>query len=158
MLLQEFDCEIKDKKGSKHLVVDHLSSILYHRENESSVSGCFLDEQLYVVHPDPWYADIVNYLVAGRIPEGWTKNNRDRFFHLVKLFIWDVPYLFKYCSDQVFRRCISDHEVRSVLSFYHDPAYGGDFSGRKTAAKALQCGFYWLTLFKDAFEYCKSCL
>ena len=135
LLLQEFDCEIKDKKGSENFVADHLSRIL--SESESSVSGCFPDEQLYAVHPDPWYADIVNYLVAGRIPEVWTKNDKDRFFHLVKFFVWDDPYLFKYCSDQVFRRCIPDHEIRSVLSFCHDQACGGHFSGKKTAAKIL---------------------
>jgi len=32
----------------------------------------------------------------------------------------------------------------------------GHFSGRKTAAKVLQCRFYRPTLFRDAFEYCKS--
>jgi len=62
----------------------------------------------------------VNYVVVGRIPEDWTKDDKDRFFHLVKLFVVDDPYLFKYCFDQVFRRCIPDHEVRSVLSFCHD--------------------------------------
>ena len=80
-------------------------------------SWFFPYEQLYAIHPDTWYADIVNYLVAGRIPESSTKNDRDRFFHLVKFIVWDDPYLFKYCSDQMFRRCIPDHEVRSVLSF-----------------------------------------
>jgi len=70
LLLQEFDYEIKDKKSSENLVADHLSRILYDRESKSSVSKCFPDEQLYVVHPDPWYADIVNYLVTGKIPEG----------------------------------------------------------------------------------------
>jgi len=99
----------------------------------------------------------VNYLVASRIPEGYSKNDKDRFFHLVKFFIWDKPYLFKYCSDQVFRRCIPDHEMRSVISFCHDQACEGHFSGRKTAAKVLQCGFYKPTLFKHEFEYCKSC-
>jgi len=48
---------------------DHLSRILFDRKSESSISECFPDEQLYAVHPDPWYADIVNYLVDGRIPE-----------------------------------------------------------------------------------------
>jgi len=98
----------------------------------------------------------VNYLIAGSIPEGWTTNDRDRFLHLVKFFVWDNPYLFKYCSDQVFRRCIPDNEVRSVLSFYHDRASEGHFSDRKTAVRVLQCGFYWPTLFRDAFKYCKS--
>ena len=35
----------------------------------------------------------------------------------MKFFIWDDPYFFKYYSDQVFRRCIPDNEVRSVLLF-----------------------------------------
>ena len=60
LLLQEFDCEIKDKKGSENLVADHLSRILYDKESESSVSECFPNKQLYVVHSDPWYVDIVN--------------------------------------------------------------------------------------------------
>jgi len=83
----------------------------------------------------------VNYLVAGAIPEGWNKNDRDRFFHLVKFIIWDDPYLFKYCSDQFFKRCIPDHEVRSLLSFCHDQACRGHFSGKKTIVKVLQCDF-----------------
>ena len=120
LLLQEFDCEIRDKKGSENLVADHLSRIPSDRESELTVSKCFPDEQLYAVHPDLWHADILNSLVTGKIHEGWTKNGRDRFFHLVKFFIWNDPYLFKYYSDQVFRRCILDQEVRSVLSFYHD--------------------------------------
>jgi len=33
----------------------------------------------------------------------------------------------------------------------------GIFSGRKTATKVLQCDFYWPTLFRDTFEYYKSC-
>ena len=99
----------------------------------------------------------MNYLVSSRILEGWTKNDRNRFFHHVKFFVWNDPYLFKYCSDQAFRRCIQDHKAESILSFYHDQASGGHFSGRNTAAKVLQCDFYWPTLFRDAFEYCKTC-
>jgi len=105
---------------------------------------------------DPWYANIVNYLAAGRIPKDWTKNGRDRFFHLVKFNTLDDPYLFKYYSDQVFRKSIPDNKVRSVLSFCYNQACGGHFSGRKTIAKVPQYGFHCPTQFRDAFEYCKS--
>jgi len=58
LLLQKFNCEIRDKKGSENLVADHLSRILYDRESDSTIPECFPNEQLYVVHPNPWYADI----------------------------------------------------------------------------------------------------
>ena len=52
-------------------------------------------------------------------------NDRDRFFRLVKFFVWNDPYFFKYCADQVFRRCILDNEVRSILSFCKTRHVGG---------------------------------
>ena len=65
--------------------------------------------------------------------------------------------MLKYCFDQVFRRYIPNHKVRSVLSFCHNQACGGHFRGKKAATKILQCDFYWPNLFQNAFEYCKSC-
>ena len=52
LLLQEFDFEIRDKKASKNLVVDHLSRISGSKELESQISECFPDEQLFVIHSD----------------------------------------------------------------------------------------------------------
>jgi len=45
-----------------------------------------------------------------------------------------------------------------VFYFYcHELACGGHFGPRKTIKKVLQSGFYWSTLFKDAFEFYKTC-
>jgi hypothetical protein len=76
---------------------------------------------------------------------------------MVKYFFWDDPYLFRYCPDQIIRRCIPEHDQSNVISFCHDHAFGGHFSTKKTIIKILQCGFYWPTLFKDAHTYCTSC-
>ena len=102
---------------------------------EAPISECFPNEQLFVVQSDLWYANIVNYLITSKIPKGWNRDDRARFLHLVKFYIWDDPYLFKYCFDQIVRRCVPDHEIRSVLFFCHDQAYGGHFSGKATTAK-----------------------
>ncbi|KAL4304424.1 hypothetical protein GQ457_10G016670 [Hibiscus cannabinus] len=50
--------------------------------------------------------------------------------------------------------------IRSILghtSFYRRSTCGGHFGGARTAAKVLQSGFYWPTLFKDAYNYYKAC-
>ena len=84
LLLQEFDCEIRDRKGSENLVADHLFRIIV--ESETTIFECFSDKQLLMVQSEPWHADIVNYLVTGEIPMGWNKHDKDRFFSPVKFF------------------------------------------------------------------------
>jgi hypothetical protein len=65
-LLQEFDHEIKDKKGNENVVVDHLSRLLHEEEaDEIPLNENFLDEQQFTVDAKlPWYVDIVNYITA----------------------------------------------------------------------------------------------
>lgn len=75
----------------------------------------------------------------------------------VKHFFWDDPYLFKYFPDQIIRRCVPNNEQKDVISFCHDQACEGHFSAKKTAAKVLQGGFYWSSLFKDCHAYCIAC-
>jgi len=55
------------------------------------------------------------------------------------------------------RRCVDNEEAKKILWQCHNSPYGGHFNGERTAAKVLQSGFYWPTLFKDAYKNCKSC-
>nr|XP_017225158.1 PREDICTED: uncharacterized protein LOC108201377 [Daucus carota subsp. sativus] len=157
LLLQEFDLEIRDKKGCENVVADHLPRLVVESTNDLPLSESFPDEHLLSISTLPWFADIVNYLATGDIPSTWSKNDKAKFFSQVKHFFWDDPYLFKHCPDQIIRRCVPNSEFHSILSFCHDQACGGHFSAKKTAAKILQCGFYWPSLFKDAAEYCSAC-
>ena len=70
LLLQEFNLEIKDKKGKDNLVVDHLSRLEGARD-EVHVNDDFPDEQLLAIADKksvPWFANYVNYLVDKMIP------------------------------------------------------------------------------------------
>ncbi len=158
MLLQEFSLTIKDKKGVENVVADHLSRLTFEDNSDHlPINDEFPDEHLFVISELPWYAHIVNYLVVGEIPKEWSAQDKRKFLVEVRNFYWDDPNLFKYCPDQIIRRCVPNDEITSVLNFCHSEACGGHFSIKKTAAKILQCGFYWPTLFKDTNDFCRTC-
>lgn len=67
-LLSEFDLEIKDKRGIKNHVVDHLSHLV-HVDDVLHLKETFPDEQLFSASAIlPCYANIVNYLVTNMLP------------------------------------------------------------------------------------------
>ncbi|CAN6552294.1 unnamed protein product [Malus baccata var. baccata] len=157
LLLQEFDIEIRDKKGSENVVADHLSRMV-HNEESLPILETFPDEQLLSIKVSaPWYADIVNFLVSKRIPSEFTRHQRDKLRHDARFYVWDDPYLWKFCPDQIIRRCVHDSECHSILSFCHTYACGGHFGTQRTALKVLQCGFYWPSIFKDAKTFFLTC-
>ncbi|CAM8950384.1 unnamed protein product [Rhodiola kirilowii] len=105
----------------------------------------------------PWYADFVNFVVCGIIPHDMNHHQRRKFFSETKRYYWDEPYLYRLCADGLYRTCVAEEEMREILYHCHSSQYGGHGSGAKTASKVLQCGFYWPTLFGDAYEFVKAC-
>ena len=154
LLLQEFDLEILDKKGSENMVADHISRILV-ESNTEPICDKFSDEQLFSISFSnlPWFAHILNYLATEQIFAHWSKKEQNHFFSQIKYYFWEDLELFKYCSDQMIRRCVPENEFQSILTFCHSLACGGHFSRKKIVAKVLQSRFYWPTLFKDAHKF-----
>jgi hypothetical protein len=125
------------------VVADHFSRLIFEDNMEHlPINDEFPDEHLFALSKLPWYAYIVNYLAIGEIPKDWSTLDKRKFLVEVRNFYWDDPNLFKYCPDQIIRRCVPNDEVISVLKFCHSEACGGHFSIKKTAAKILQYGFY----------------
>ncbi|VVA39659.1 PREDICTED: LOW QUALITY PROTEIN, partial [Prunus dulcis] len=120
LLLQEFDLEIRDKKGCEKVVADHLSRIVVEEQGEAvlPLNETFPDEQLYVAQvKEPWYADFVNYLACGVLRNDLTYQDKKKFFSMVKHYVWDEPFLFKHCPDQLIRRCVPEEEQENAFNF-----------------------------------------
>ncbi|XP_062080460.1 uncharacterized protein LOC133785226 [Humulus lupulus] len=159
LLLQEFDMEIWDKKGTENLVADHLSRL----ENEASgvqIDDDFSNEQLFVVSNDEGVS-LVRRLCELFGCEGSTSGDVEttvkEFYSEVKHYYWEEPILYRHFAEQVIWRCVPEVEMQSILTHNHTLQCGGHFGATRTAAKVLQSRFYWPTLFKDANLFVKIC-
>ncbi|XP_022156000.1 uncharacterized protein LOC111022975 [Momordica charantia] len=164
LLLQEFDVDIKDKKGSENLVADQLSRIIKADEGKNAVAirESFLDEQLLTVsytdaqEEEPWFVDIVNFLAVAIRPEGWTKQQLKCFFYECRFYYCDDPILYILGQENILKKCVSNSEASQILKSCHATPYWGHFEGQRIAAKVLQSGYLWPSIFKDANELVKN--
>ncbi|CAH9138601.1 unnamed protein product, partial [Cuscuta epithymum] len=137
LLLQEFDLEIRDKKGCENLVADHLSRLEgTPNPKEEEIRDDFPYEQIMAIKEVqlPWFTDFVNFLAKEIIPPSLTFHQRKKFLSDVKHYYWDEPYLFKHCADGIVRRCVPDEEIMSVLNHCHNLPCGGHHGPDRTAA------------------------
>nr|GFA60449.1 reverse transcriptase domain-containing protein [Tanacetum cinerariifolium] len=82
-------------------------------------------------------------------------NQKQKFFKDVRHYFWDDPYLFKTCADQIIRRCVADKKAIDILNACHSGPTGGHYGANYTAKKVFDSGFYWPSIYKDAFELVK---
>ncbi|GKA31439.1 reverse transcriptase domain-containing protein [Tanacetum coccineum] len=164
LLLQEFDVEIRDKKGAENLAADHLSRLENPHQNEfenKEITETFPLETLGSValrdDSTPWFADFANYHAGNFIVKGMSSQQKNKFFKDVKHYFWDDPFLFKICADQVIRRCVSGQEAFDILKACHSGPTGGHYGANYTAKKVFDSGFYWPTIYKDAHDFVTRC-
>jgi hypothetical protein len=94
-------------------VADHLSCLQFEECVELLISDYLRDDTLLKVSTtDPWYVNIVNYIVAGYIPPGADKKKiiRDNRVHL-----WDEPNLYLVCANGLLKRCMPAFETWMIL-------------------------------------------
>ncbi|PIN12235.1 DNA-directed DNA polymerase [Handroanthus impetiginosus] len=143
LLLQEFDLEIRDRKGTENQIADHLSRLDSPAKTDEPnlINDNFPDEQLLAI-------------VASDVP---CAQQKKKFLFDTRRYFWDDPFLFKQGPDNILRRCVPEIEMNDILEQCHASPYGGHFHGDRTAAKILQSGFFWPNLFKDAHLFVANC-
>ncbi|GJU29913.1 reverse transcriptase domain-containing protein [Tanacetum coccineum] len=152
-------------KGAENYAADHLSRLENPYENvfdPKEINETFPLETLNMVtsHDDQntsWFADIANYHAGNFLIKGMTSQQKRKFFKDIKHYFWDDPYLFRTCADQIIRRCVFGQEALEILKACHEGPTGGHHSANITARKVFDAGFFWPTIYKDAYELIKSC-
>ena len=137
-LLQKFDLEIKDKARAENVVADCLSRLILESQ-DAPINDALPDEHLMAISTEqaPWFADFANYLALGILPHDISSHKMKKFFYDIKLYFLEEPFLYKLCKDGIYRRCLPEEEIQSMIFHYHDSPCGGHASTSKTAAKVL---------------------
>jgi hypothetical protein len=110
---------------------------------------------LKVTGSDPWYANIVNFMVAGYVPLG---ENKRKLIHESRLHLWDEPYLFQVCSDRLLRRCFMAEEATKIVKRCHSSPYEGHYGAFRTNAKIWQSVFFHPTMYDDTKDFIRRCI
>ncbi|RDY11459.1 hypothetical protein CR513_03865, partial [Mucuna pruriens] len=90
---------------------------------------------------EPWFADIFHFLIASTFPQEASKSYKYKIQSDANYFVWDDPYLWRFYSDKIIRKCIPDHKIQLVLQFCHSAFGGGYYGSSQMAQKVLDCGF-----------------
>jgi hypothetical protein len=157
LLLQLFDITIVDRPRKENVVANFLSR-LHINDDNSPIDDSFPDEHLFAISAhSPWYADIANYLVAGKVPPHLSPRERRKIIQKSVRYSWIGGYLFYTGLDQEIRICVRDDEVYDLLKDFHDGPCGGHFVAKRTGHKVLRMGYYWPNIFEDAKNYVQTC-
>ena len=86
LLLQEFDIEIRDKKGIKNVVADHLSRLeskKNKRASDEEIKDTFPNELLFTfqIFDIPWFVDIANFISDGKLPLKFFSHQKKILIH-----------------------------------------------------------------------------
>nr|GEW50739.1 reverse transcriptase domain-containing protein [Tanacetum cinerariifolium] len=162
LLLQEFGITILDKKRSENLAADHLSRLENpHKDvlENKDINENFPLETLGSLSSNstPWFADIANFHARNFIKKGLTSQQKKKFFKDVKHYFWDDPYLFRIYADQIIRRCVHGQEAFEILKACHEGPTRGHHGANLTAKKLFDVGFFWPSIYRDAYDMIKTC-
>jgi len=148
---------VLNRLGKQNTVADFLSRIQNIKE-DSSVDDKFPDEYLIVVTTKtPWFADMANYLVIGKLPPHLFPSERRKIIQESSRYSWISNKLFKTGPNFVIIRSVREDEMPDILKACHDEPCSRNFADKRIAYKILSLGYYWSSLFKDAKQYVKRC-
>eukprot|EP00253_Pinus_taeda_P021259 PITA_21259 len=170
--LIEFNIELKPTKlvtgqglsrllaeeNCRSLDIDFISTDARNGQEEEEVSESKRKQSVAEnIASCDWYFVIIKFLLKLEIPPSFTQS-RARTIKLRaakycinrNLFYWRDP-------SGVLLTCLDKKHSMDVMQQLHSSMCGGHHYWKTTAHKTLRAGYYWPSLFSDAFSFVKSC-
>ena len=154
-ILSEFDYTLQHRPGRLHGNADGMSRLKTEPEiREEGIDDTCPEYALRaVVNEDPWYRDVVTYLL-GESLRHLPESQRRRVRTMARKFVLKGEDLFHLDLLGELKSCVSESEVPTVLSQYHEQA--GHWGFDVTLANLKQ-SFYWPTMREDVKKHVRNC-
>ena len=128
------------KLGKENVVVDFLSRLTI-SDDCTATEDSFPDEYLFSISThSPWYADIANYLAAGKFPHQLSSKERRRIIQQSATYSWIEGNLYHTGPNFQIRRCVREDEVFEILKACHEEPYQMKFVDERSGYKVLSTG------------------
>nr|GEY15693.1 reverse transcriptase domain-containing protein [Tanacetum cinerariifolium] len=153
LLLQEFDFKVIDTRGAENYAADHLSRLVNPCENifdPKEINETFPLESL---NKNPYE----NVFDPKEINETFPLESLNKVAHNDPSTLWYADLANYHAGNFIIK---AGKEAIDILNACHNGPTGGHYGASYTAKKVFDLGFYWPSIYKDAFElvrHCDSC-
>lgn len=125
-----------------------------------AVEGPGLVQQAYVltnVSQEEWYSDIMSYLVDHRYPTPMNSTQKRAFRLKCQCYMLQGSILYRRNHEGIYLRCVGHDEAKRIIEHFHSKFGIGHRGSQVIALQIPRAGYYWPTVFKDAYEHVKTC-
>nr|GFA22601.1 reverse transcriptase domain-containing protein [Tanacetum cinerariifolium] len=149
LLLQEFDFKVVDTKGAENYAADHLSRL------ENPYENVFDPKEINEFFP----LETINKLAHhDQRAENYAADHLSRLENPYEN-VFDPKEINEFFPLETINKLAhhdQSQEAIDILTACHSGPTGGYYGANYTAKKVFDSGFYWPTIYKDAFELVKN--
>ncbi len=155
-ILSEFEFTLQYHPRPRNQNADSLSRMKVCGELDDGVDDACPEYAFRAeIVEDPWYCDIIWYLHGSSLSDLF-ENTRRKIRTQSKHFLLKEGDLYRVDRYGDLKLCIGQKEVPSVLSEFHDSAFGGHW-GLDITLINLKRNFFWPTMRQDVREHVRAC-
>nr|GEZ35875.1 reverse transcriptase domain-containing protein [Tanacetum cinerariifolium] len=142
------------EKFSSYLIMN--KSIVY--TDHSALKYLFAKKDAKAHPSTPWYADLANYharnFIIKEINKTFPLESLNKVAHKDPSTPWYADLANYHAWNFIIK---AGKEAIDILNACHSGPTGGHYGASYTAKKVFDSGFYWPSIYKDAFELVKRC-
>nr|GFA12018.1 reverse transcriptase domain-containing protein [Tanacetum cinerariifolium] len=134
----------------------------YRKLNDATRKGHFplpfMDQMLERLAENEFYCFLDGFLGYFQIPIDPQDQEKTTFTCPYGTFTYRrMPFDLCNAPDQIIRHCVHGQEDFDILKACHEGPSGGHHGVNLTAKKVFDTGFFWPSIYRDAYEMIKTC-